>query len=397
MIDPRSLAGRVLLGDNVELLELWNENSIDAIVTDGPYGLGFMGKSWDVFAPETVARQLRRDTRSTIRREMGWEDAPSPAMAAARYDLSAASNRRFQDWTQRWAEALLRVAKPGAHLAAFGGTRTAHRLAAGIEDAGWEIRDALMWLHGSGYPKSLNLPEGRGTALKPAWEPIILARKPLDGLVGENVAAYGTGTLEIDACRIPADRKGGYNGHEVRQLDGDRTPDDRAALAVRAGDPNDGKGRWPANVVLDEEAAQLLDAQSGVLRSGKVTKVYEPRMATSAALGDKLRKLDPSMVFSDAGGASRFYYCAKASKSERTCGGLVENPHPTVKPLSLMRWLVKLVTPPGGIVLDLFSGSGTTLVACELEGRPFVGIDKVPEYVRTAQQRVAATRAGWRP
>lgn len=294
-------------------------DSIDSVVTDPPYGLRLLGKSWDYIVP--------------------------PA--------------------EHWAQ-VLKVAKPGAHLLAFGGRRTWHRLAVAIEDAGWEIGDSLAWFYGQGAPKS-------SYALKPAHEPIVFARKP--GPHRE---------LNIDACRIPAARrKGGHTkptdrNHERVSGDG---------LSMRAGDPCDGKGRWPPTVLLDEEAAAMLDEQTGILTSGSVTKTYEPTMQYSVAISPKRRRLDPTKVFSDSGGASRFMYVAKASKSERTHNGAVENDHPTVKPLALMSWLIRLVTPSGGCVLDPFCGSGSTLVAATEEGFDCIGFDKDIVSVNIAMDR----------
>lgn len=394
----------LVLGDSLTFAQAQCEASFDAIVTDPPYGLDFMGKEWDHGVPGV----------------------------------------------EFWRE-FLRVAKPGAHLVAFGGTRTWHRLAVAIEDAGWEIRDTLCWLYGTGFPKSLDVSKaidaaagaeravvsydvsrarpnrlyeggalgniggtgrvsdrtdngatitapatdaarqwsGWGTALKPAHEPIILARKPLVGTVASNVLAHGTGALNIDACRIATpDQKGGasYANDSMRAVGRER--DGGIGFAQRAGDPQDGKGRWPANVIFDEEAAQLLDEQTGVLTSGSVT--YDQTLETSVALGVKRRMLSPEQVYSDFGGASRFFYCAKASRSERTHGGAVENKHPTVKPLDLMRWLVRLVAPPGGLVLDPFMGSGTTGLAALVEGFRFVGIERDAENFATARARLSA-------
>src|SRR6185312_10195511 len=239
---------------------------IEAIVTDPPYGLAFMGKAWDHGVP----------------------------------------GRPF------WAAAL-HVCSPGTHLLAFGGTRTYHRLACALEDSGFEIRDCLMWLYGSGFPKSLNIGDGRGTALKPAWEPIILARKPLVGTVAANAAAHGTGALRIDDCRIGTD--GGHAGAGA----GARVYSD--GLNGPRGVPVSGMGRWPANVVLDEAAAAQLDAHSGHLHAA-ANKRSSPRRAyeaTSYAPGTTGDRLD-ALVDHDGGGASRFFYTAKASRSERNDG-----------------------------------------------------------------------------
>ena len=290
--------------------------------------------------------------------------------------------------------------------------------------------DKVFVTGNSGFPKSLDVskaidaaagaeraiitapatPEGArwdgwGTALKPAHEPIILARKPLVGTVAANVIAHGVGGINIDACRIDVlDPKGGASyAHGTGRVVG-RAHGEGIGFATKAGDPNDGKGRWPANVVLDEAAAAALDeaaaaaldAQTGTLTSGTVTRHYTTEVeAWSPALGSKRRTLDPSKVFSDSGGASRFFYCAKASTSEREAGLIPvpgekrANKHPTVKPLTLMRWLVRLVTPPGGLVLDHFTGSGTTGCAAVAEGFNFLGVDQDAEYVETARRRIA--------
>jgi hypothetical protein len=342
-------------------MALMDAASVDAIVCDPPYGLSFMGKGWDHGVPGV----------------------------------------------EFWTEAL-RVAKPGAHLVAFGGTRTFHRLAVAIEDAGWEMRDCLSWLYGSGFPKSHNGPWG-GTALKPAWEPVLLARKPLVGTVAANVAEYRTGGLNIDVCRIAGAKPdttrgaGGANGRY-------------GAIGAQGRILDDGAGRWPANVCLDEDAAAMLDAQSGQLtsNSGNLAQ-YDGKQVN--AYGVYAKRSDKGR--SDTGGASRFFYCAKASRKEREAGldGMPEraatarhamtslpdlrmdheqsrrptaNHHPTVKPVALMRWLCRLVTPPGGLILDPFTGSGTTGVAAVREGFQFVGIEQDAEYVEIARRRIEA-------
>lgn len=286
------------------------DNSIDSVVTDPPYELGFMGKSWD---------------KSGI--------AFSPAV---------------------WQE-VLRVLKPGGHLLAFSGSRTYHRMAVAVEDAGFEIRDQIMWIYGSGFPKSHNLKgewEGWGTALKPAHEPIVVARKPLIGTVAENILAYGAGGLNIDGTRV-----------------GNGT--DRAS-----------GGRWPANVIHDgsDEVLELFPDT----KSGKPSNIRGTGGIWSEGNGIPI-----GPQYGDAGSAARFFYCAKASKKDRN-EGLDRNHHPTVKPTELMRYLCRLVTPPNGTVLDPFMGSGSTGKACVLEGFDFIGIDKTPEYVEIAQQRINA-------
>jgi len=335
-------------GDCRDVMATLPAESVDAIVCDPPYGLSFMGNGWDHGVPGV----------------------------------------------DFWVEAL-RVLKPGGHLIAFGGTRTYHRLAVAIEDAGFEVRDCLMWLYGSGFPKSHNLHEdwqGWGTALKPAYEPAILARKPLRGTVADNVAQWGTGGLNIDGCRV------GTDWHQT-------------------------SGRWPANVILDEEAAAALDAQSGVTKgSGQPKKLARTRqgwMHTNAEF-TSIEANAPDN-YGDSGGASRFFYTAKASRSEREAGldGVelqpaykhnhvgrdMNNPknhmggatstsqranhHPTVKPVALMRYMIRLVAPRGAVVLDPFMGSGSTGCAAMVEGIQFIGIDITPEYVDIARRRLA--------
>jgi site-specific DNA-methyltransferase (adenine-specific) len=246
-------------------------------------------------------------------------------------------------------QACLRVLKPGGHLLAFGGTRTYHRMAVAIEDAGFEIRDSIHWVYGSGFPKSLNLKDehaGWGTALKPAHEPIVLARKPLAGTVAANVLEHGTGALNIDGCRVgefvnttPSgiDR---YNQNYVN---------DGSERATIEGTTSGATGRWPANIIFDKAAGAELDEQSGIE-------------------------------------ASRFFYCPKPGKKERNAGGA--NAHPTVKPVELMRYLCRLVTPPNGTVLDPFLGSGTTAVAAILEGFAWVGCEMTADYLPIIKGRV---------
>jgi site-specific DNA-methyltransferase (adenine-specific) len=316
--------------------------SIDAVVTDPPYELGFMGKKWDASG------------------------------IAYSVDL--------------WRE-VLRVLKPGGHLLAFGGTRTYHRMACAIEDAGFEVRDSLHWIYGTGFPKSLNLGDGRGTALKPGHEPIVLARKPLDGTVAANVQEHGTGALNIDGCRI------GTETITQRQKDMSVYHGNRLAAGASThanGTTTTTVGRWPANVLLDEDAAGELDAQSGTLKSGAWNGVTN--CATEGVAKGRERERVRDDRGADSGGASRFFYVAKPSRKERDrgCEHLeAENNHPTVKPVGLMRYLCRLVIPPAGIVLDPFAGSGTTIIAALAEGFRAVGIEREAQYVDIAKARIA--------
>lgn len=317
----------IIHGDCIEIMKTLPTNSVDSIVTDPPYGLGFMGNAWDALPP--------------------GED---------------------------WARECLRVLKPGGHLLAFGGTRTWHRLAVAIEDAGFEIRDSIAWMYGSGFPK-------HRAALKPAFEPIVMARKSFKGSLTANEAIHGTGALDIDGCRIEA--AGGDYSHSgnANSADTGWTGGGTFANAGRQVEPNPA-GRWPANVALDEGMAELLDMQSGdrparkTPRGGGVGGFWQ---AGSSGI-------PVGREYTDTGGAARFFYVPKAPKKERP---VVDNiAHPTVKPLALMRWLVRLVTPLGGTVLEPFAGSGTTVEACILEGFHCIAIEREAEYIPLIQVRI---------
>jgi hypothetical protein len=404
------------LGDCLGVLPGLPDCSVDAIVTDPPYSLSFMGREWDSFTPA-----------------------------------------QFQAWCEAWAAECLRVLKPGGWLLAFGGTRTSHRLVCGIEDAGFEIRDStadltgydapgLMWVYGSGFPKSLDVSkaidkaagaerevvgrytppngkewnlaadesipggggtmgkfalrsesmditapatedaarwEGWGTALKPGWEPIAVARKPLAGSVARNVLAYGTGALNVNGCRVGT---GGYDTQGgVRPRDGRR---DEYRTGTNSG-PHvlADSGRWPPNVVLGEEAAAELDRQSGALHS------QDPKTRKGGERGRSMfGQRAAGVEYADTGGASRFFpvfrYEAKAPASERP--RLPDGTaHPTVKPVDLMAWLVRLVTPPGGLVLDPFAGSGATAEACIVEGFRCVLIEQDPPSAELIKARLS--------
>jgi site-specific DNA-methyltransferase (adenine-specific) len=352
------IAWAVREGDAVQLLRALPADSIDAVVTDPPYGLEFMGKAWD-----RVPAEFHRE----------------------------------------WAAEALRVLKPGGYLLAFGGTRTYHRLACGIEDAGLEIKDALFWFYGSGWPKSRAIAgdverlagadaaaawKGWGTALKPACEPIVLARKPHPGTVGENLVEHGVGALHVDACRIEvADRQdyerncSGARGHE-----GTRPLEDRGATDLRIGGGRSSElGRWPANVVLDEDSAAFLDEQAGEA-GGRAPVLGTEPSAASTGVVTNLRRRVAGVFHGDSGGPSRFFYTAKASASERNAQG--RNAHPTVKPVALLRWLCRLVAAKGAIILDPFSGSGSCGIAALAEGFRYLGFERDPESVVLARRRI---------
>ena len=326
------------------------DNHFDSVVTDPPYELGFMGKSWD-------------NTGIAYKKEV-------------------------------WAE-VMRVMKPGAHLLAFGGTRTYHRMACAIEDAGFEIRDQIQWLYGSGFPKSHNLEgewDGWGTALKPANEPICVARKPLsEKTVAANVLKWGTGALNIDASRIvTADNLNGgaYSGGQRK--DGDWKEKSGFKNDKMTGEFKAPEGRWPANIILDEEAGKILDEQSGISKSSGGRGEKSMGALGKTKYGKYALDVKGANIggLGDTGGASRFFYCAKVSQKERNGAG--KNSHPTVKPIALMKYLIKLVTPLGGIVLDPFCGSGSTGCAAVRCKRRFVGIEKQKEYAEIARARIEA-------
>jgi site-specific DNA-methyltransferase (adenine-specific) len=382
-------------GDCIEVMRELPDASVDAVVTDPPYDLtsggkgGFMGKEWDgtgiAFRPDV------------------------------------------------WRECL-RVLKPGGHLLAFGGTRTWHRLACAIEDAGFEVRDSIAWMYGSGFPKSLDVSkaidkaagaerevvgvgqyadrgrvasgsqvdvgdsassvitapatpdavkwQGWGTALKPAFEPIVVARKPLIGTVSANVLAHGTGALNVDGCRIAGEpvQSQAANSTGSFTTPGPEGPRPREYTTA---------GRWPANVILDESQAEALDRMSGDRPPGRPQNRLTPADKFGGdSYGDGLPTplgWDPS-GYTDTGGTSRFFYTAKADATERPRVDGVA--HPTVKPLDLMRYLVRLVCPPGGVVLEPFAGSGTTAEACIVEGFKCIAIEREADYLPLILQRI---------
>lgn len=357
---------------------MFADSTVDAVVTDPPYGIRFMGQAWD--GADIEARTRRGREVSPMPAGVGGPQGGyrSRAAEAGRYDLSA--NAAFGEWVRDWSAECLRVLKPGGYLVTFGGSRTWHRLAAGIEDAGFEIRDSIAWLYAQGFPKSLNLPGGLGTALKPAFEPIVVARKPLCGTVVANVLEHGTGALNIDACRVEVHDHQLAAKYASVQNAGVRSNtiygnDSRS----REGSTPHESGRWPTNVVLDVEQAADLDQQSGNRPSGGSTG----GTATNVGMRGNTYTRQRTEMPADTGGASRYFpvfrYEAKAPSSERPSAAGVA--HPTVKPLDLMRWLVRLVTPPHGVVLEPFAGSGTTAEACVHEHMRCIAIERESAYL----------------
>lgn len=398
---------RILHGDAFDALANMDPESVHAVVTDPPYGLAFMGRDWDDFEP-----------------------------------------KEYQEWCEEWATLALDVLKPGGHLLAFSGNRTHHRLFSGVEDAGFEVRDTLTWHYGSGFPKALDVSkaldkqagaerevlsteyksggdrvtmnvtgnngrvsegaslegevkrtapateaarewDGWKTALKPATEFVVLARKPFEGTVAENVVEHGTAALNIDGCRIEVigseELSMGSDFGDSNSLAGNSKSD-----RIRSNYSSAEKGRYPANVIFDGAAAEELDRQVGELSSGELTPESANEVESTPAAncyGEYAGRSLESTYESNSGGPSRYFYTSKASRSERTLGGRIDNAHPTVKPVDLMEWLVKLVTAEGQTVLDPFAGTGTTCRAAKNLGREFVGIEKQAKWADVARAR----------
>ena len=488
------MTATVIVGDCVAAMDAMEPESVDAIICDPPYGLEFMGQKWDTFgrnSPPSFKHSMQPGNAIG-----GFGPLPRPG------GLTLDGKLAFQAWNEVWARAAYRVLKPGGHLAAFSGTRTVHRMVCAIEDAGFEIRDQLSWNYGSGFPKSANISKmidkqagaardevpatgglhsnrnlnddnwskigadhptmssdvpvtdlarkyaGFGSAAKPSYEPICLARKPLGrGLtLAANVCLHGTGGLNIDAARVGAgdDRvSGGRSGAISEPL----------AYGIRnGGNERPEGGRWPPNTLLgcacggdgheDGCAVGILDRQAGKLGSGwRPNRIVGSPVSPGHVYGGNIGS-QMGVTFNDEGGPSRFFpvirpsaddwepdldgarmfYCAKSSRRERneglegmpeqdvaqryglTAGGSTpqqtphrhdpqSNSHPTVKPTNLMRWLVRLLCPPNGLILDCFAGSGSTGVAAIREGFSFIGIEQSPEYASIASARLAHAEA----
>jgi len=509
---------KIINGDCIEELKKLPDNSIDAIITDPPYGLEFMGKDWDKFKEgKNIGGGTVEDKSIVFGRMCG--KAPSF------YQLKNQDMLNFQNFTFEWAKECLRVIKPGGYLLSFGGTRTYHRMTCAIEDAGFEIRDCIMWIYGSGFPKSLNIGkqidkiqgnerevigvsnnekdfrdvgkkvkeeigmdklsfgtienaerkdleitkgnsewEGWGTALKPACEPIVVARKPLsEKNVALNVLKWGTGGININECRIE-------HNEELKETNRQPRKEEQTFSSESCGFKSENQtiasanpsGRFPANLILEctcdelkegkEEISggfgamdigmsdtgkgitqnynsELSQKKEGIYKihtnpncpcymldeqSGKTSKGHFPKNNTNGSSIFNTNNLRQEEIYlNDKGGASRFFYCAKASKSERNLGceeledkttddgrevvsdrphqrGATnrKNNHPTVKPVKLMEYLVRLVSKEGATVLDPFLGSGTTGVACAKLNRNFIGIEKDSDYVKIAESRI---------
>ena len=429
---------QIICGDNIKVMHGWPDNCIPTIICDPPYGLSFMGKKWDYQVPS------------------------------------------IEEWQE-----CLRVLKPGGTLLCFAGSRTQHRMACNVEDAGFIIKDCIMWLYGSGFPKATDIskqldkgherevvgdnpnarpnthlgkestsgsigygvypynpitapatPEAqlwngwKSHGLKPAYEPILVAMKPNDGTYAENALKWGVSGLWIDGGRIPksAGDRTEYGVNGIERSKNNNVYGEQSGKIQFDGT----QGRFPANIILDEETGAMLDEQSGESKSQQARTAsnrYISGNDMSKMAGEnkfRISDTNPNNTHDDSGGASRFFYCAKASKKERNagCEGLEKkqtwasqeiresnsfdvfesdgrpktlnrNNHPTVKPLALMEYLCNLTkTPTGGIVLDPYCGSGTTCKAAQNTGRRFIGIDKNPEYCEIARQRLEAVDTG---
>lgn len=356
---------RIVCGDSRHVLRDLDPCSIDGVATDGPYALV-----------------------SIVRRFGGDGAAPARAGTSGVY-ARASAGFMGQSWDTGdtvfdpafWWE-VLRVLKPGAHVVAFGGTRTYHRLVCALEDAGFEIRDQLAWIYGSGFPKSHRQTgpfDGWGTALKPAFEPIVLARKPLDGTVAENLRRWGVGALNIDGCRVASE------GHVTF----DRAAGSRSRERYRTGTAVAGsgrltqQGRWPANVLHDGsvEVEAAFPAAPGAILPVRGT---EPARKTKNVIGAFSGGRHAATPRGDAGSAARFFYSAKASRAERAGAD-----HPTIKPIGVMRWLCRMIAPPGALILDPFAGSGTTGIAARAEGQRALLIEREPRYCGQIERRLA--------
>lgn len=497
--------------DAMDVLDEIPGRSVHAIVTDPPYGLNFMGRDWDNFRRRNNEDDVDRDNVG------GRLSAKAPA-SGAETDM-----KKYQEWNERWASKAKRVLKPGGHLLAFSGNRTHHRLFAGVEDAGFEIRDTLTWHYGSGFPKAADMSkmidrragdsgpelaailrnareeaelsrqevadkvgctassvreweEGRRrsadddgvewviptdeyrdalanvlpayptaaerdvvgyyeensdrvdgvfndsdtgfgsgertttatdaakcwdgwkTGLKPATEFVVMARKPFDGATVDCVLEHGTGALNIDECRVNAENGFGWDKTDIPENTNRPTRDERDEPGGRAmarhsngdGERVEPDGRYPSNVVFDERAAEDLDAEVGNTTEHSGESWTDQPTGAKNTYGE-YEGDHTVQSYSDSGGPSRYFYTSKASRSERTLDGKIDNSHPTVKPQDLMEWLVRMVTREGQIVLDPFTGSGTTCRAAKQLGRRFIGIEKQTQWADVARVRCGLT------
>lgn len=405
----------LILGDCIEQLKSLPDSSVDSIITDPPYGIRFMGKAWDGSDIENKVNYRRsqnsKDPHATLN---GGHN--SIASEAGKYDFSLKGLKAFEHWTCMWAIEVFRVLKPGGHLISFAAPRSYHRMCSGIEDAGFEIRDQLQWIFGSGFPKSHNLNgkfEGWGTGLKPGYEPICLARKPLEGSVASNMDSYGVGAININECRVPvnlATDKSQFRTINKSSRDGTDgwgmgTNGEHSSQAVHE------SGRWPSNLIHDGSEEVLFFFPDSKGQQGDLKKHSNSRQSPNGIYGGMRPARDHQKRIELDQSAARFFYCAKTSRLDRNEGlyssekPLLQtnstmrecenadwkkrngNFHPTVKPTDLMRYLCRLITPKSGTVLDPFMGSGSTGKAAILEGFNFIGIEQDSEYFSIATAR----------
>ena len=429
MLPSKNDPYKLYLGDCLDVLKQIPANSIDSVVTDPPYDLTSVTKRW---GKDTKFSQNQSDVGKRFTRGFMGKTWDGTGIAF-----------KVELW-----EAVLRVLKPGGHLLSFGGTRTQHRMVCAIEDAGFEVRDLVSWVYGQGMPKSYDISkaidkskemkrevigingtmpiqtggrrnaeasalgkferrenmitspaspeakqwEGWGSALKPAMETICLARKPLIGTIVENVLEHGTGGLNIDGCRIgyesEADREKAHNNAlgPVERYKTSKKIYEGGRDSAGFKDTHSPLGRWPSNMIHDgsDEVTNLFPHQS----SGG-SPIHRSSDKFRTCYGEFKGQEDcPDGIGGSSGSAARFFYCAKASPEDRAEGTTAGNAHPTVKPVSLMQYLARLITPPRGIVLDPFMGSGSTGKACMMEGFFFIGIEKEEEYFKIAQERI---------
>lgn len=388
----------IINGDSLQELQKIKDNTIDAVITDPPYGIAFLGKDWDSFRGTKVARsQVVKNLGTGMRMTTHTE------------------NLNYQQWCEQWARECLRVLKPGGWLLAFSAARLYHRIATGIEDAGFEVRDQIMWLYSSGFPKAQQIPTHPGwkTCLKPAHEPIVMARKRLQGSCKANMVKHGVGALNIDQSRIPYEDEQDLDTY-INNIQG--------PLERSTANAGDGVGMFDGNTGFKAQKGRVVRPQAG-------------RRTASFSFGDKATQSGgdgspefvpneqgrfPSNVMGEVAGYQKYFYCPKVSRRERHRGyeqkhiptnpeGMLDknggtryidggnkqhnvgNNHPTVKPVELMKYLVRLVTPAGAHIIDPFAGSGSTGMACRELGRQFTGIELDPNYCEIARRRIEAT------
>ena len=426
----KDLINKIHNADCIEFMKKMPENFIDTLITDPPYGIGFMGKEWDNFNPMAVkkatASSSRKKSYLNPSRSKNVRAEASPALEAGRYDRSLQGQIGFQEWMTVVAIEMLRVTKPGGTLLMFGGTRTYHRMACAIEDAGWVIKDCIMFLYGTGFPKatdiSKQLDKGQGLkrtgiikkdgsgsgeirttsgrerqldtiyetgkpiseeaqlwngwkshGLKPAYEPIIVAMKPNEGTYANNALKWKVSGLNIDGGRIGTDELTSRKNKNTKTLLKKGFEGKQKII-----NPNP-QGRFPSNIILDEEAGKMLGEPSRFFYTAKATKAE--RNAGCEGLEEKIT----TSALNTKNGKGVRLDGAETAKHR--------NNHPTVKPLALMEYLCTLTkTPTGGVVLDPFAGSGSTLVACQNTGRDFIGIEKEAEYCKIAEARLKRKR-----